>query len=96
MTIQVITAQSRSGDNGLVKEEQYLFTLTTTVEGFIRIFTFPGGIELYYHTIHDFLLSWDNVTSQGWANDEQGVVNIITTVLSGKPPGGFADDVSNN
>ncbi|RYZ51669.1 MAG: hypothetical protein EOP49_11160 [Sphingobacteriales bacterium] len=83
MTTQVITAVSRSGENGLTKEQPYLFMLNITVEGVIRILTFPEGVELFYHTIHDFLLSWDYVTSQGWGRTEQEAIDIIASLSSG-------------
>jgi hypothetical protein len=70
MTTQLITAQSLSGDKGLQEERQYLFSLQVSDAGIIRIIT-TDDIEVYYGSIHDFLISWTNISSLGWANDKE-------------------------
>lgn len=70
MTTQLITAQSLTGDKGLQKDRQYLFSLQVSDEGIIRIIT-TDDIEVYYGNIHDFLISWSKISSLGWANDKE-------------------------
>lgn len=69
MTTQLITALSLTEEKGLQKDRQYLFSLQVSEEGVIRIIT-TDDIEVYYGTIHDFLISWSKISSLGWANDK--------------------------
>lgn len=69
MTTQLITAVSLSADKGLEQQRQYLFSLQVSNEGVIRVVT-TDDIEVYYASIHDFLISWSKITSLGWANDK--------------------------
>ncbi|HEY8968795.1 MAG TPA: hypothetical protein VIM64_06875 [Puia sp.] len=70
MTTQLITAVSLSDEKGLQKDRQYLFSLQVSDEGVIRIIT-TDDIEVYYSSIHDFLISWAKISSLGWANDKE-------------------------
>lgn len=70
MTTQLITAIAVREDNGLEKDRQYLFSLQVSDEGAIRIIT-TDDIEVYYGNIHDFLISWQKISSLGWANDKE-------------------------
>ncbi|GAA4457433.1 hypothetical protein [Rurimicrobium arvi] len=70
MTTQLITAVAVSEDKGLEKGRQYLFSLQVSNEGIIRIVT-TDDVEIYYGSVHDFLISWSNISSLGWANDRE-------------------------
>lgn len=70
MTTQLITAVSLSDEKGLQKDRQYLFSLQVSNEGIIRIIT-TDDIEVYYGSVHDFLVSWSRISSLGWANDKE-------------------------
>ncbi|WP_118976966.1 hypothetical protein [Taibaiella koreensis] len=70
MTTQLITAVSLTEDKGLQKDRQYLFSLQVSREGIIRIIT-TDDIEVYYGSVHDFLISWSKISSLGWANDKE-------------------------
>ncbi|KAA5535075.1 hypothetical protein F0919_10820 [Taibaiella lutea] len=70
MTTQLITALSLTEDKGLQKDRVYLFSLQVSNEGVIRIIT-TDDIEVYYGSIHDFLISWAKISSLGWANDKE-------------------------
>jgi hypothetical protein len=70
MTTQLITARSLSDDKGLMKDRQYLFSLQVSNEGIIRIIT-TDDLEVYYVSVHDFLIAWAGITSLGWANDKE-------------------------
>jgi len=65
-----MTAQSLTEDKGLQKDRIYLFSLQVSNEGVIRIIT-TDDIEVYYGSIHDFLISWARISSLGWANDKE-------------------------
>jgi len=69
MTTQLITAVSLTEEKGLQKDRQYLFSLQVSKEGIIRIIT-TDDVEIYYGSIHDFLVSWTKISSLGWANDK--------------------------
>lgn len=69
MTTQLITAIALSEDKGLQKDRQYLFSLQVSDKGVIRVIT-TDDIELYYGSVHDFLISWSQISSLGWANDK--------------------------
>lgn len=69
MTTQLITAISLTADKGLEQDRQYLFSLQVSNEGVIRVVT-TDDIEVYYASVHDFLISWSKITSLGWANDK--------------------------
>lgn len=68
MTTQLITAVSLRQDKGLENGRQYLFSLQVSDNGIIRIVT-TDDIEIHYGSIHDFLVSWQKISSLGWAND---------------------------
>lgn len=70
MTTQLMTAQSLTEDKGLKKNIVYLFSLQVSDKGVIRIIT-TDDIEVYYGSIHDFLISWAKISSLGWANDKE-------------------------
>ena len=70
MTTQLISALSLTEDKGLQKDRVYLFSLQVSDEGIIRIIT-TDDIEVYYGSIHDFLISWAKISSLGWANDKE-------------------------
>jgi len=70
MTTQLITAVSLTDEKGLQKDRQYLFSLQVSNEGVIRVIT-TDDVELYYGSIHDFLVSWTKISSLGWANDKE-------------------------
>ena len=70
MTTQLIAAQSLTDEKGLQKDRQYLFSLQVSDKGVIRIIT-TDDIEVYYGSIHDFLISWAKISSLGWANDKE-------------------------
>ena len=70
MTTQLITAVSLKAEQGLQKDRQYLFSLQVSNEGIIRIIT-TDDVEVYYSSIHDFLISWTKISSMGWANDKE-------------------------
>lgn len=70
MTTQLITAIALSEEKGIQKDRQYLFSLQVSNEGIIRIIT-TEDIEVYYGSIHDFLVSWTKISSLGWANDKE-------------------------
>lgn len=70
LTTQLIMATSLTEDKGLEKGKKYLYSLQSSKEGVIRIIT-TDDIEVYYPSIHDFLISWSHVCSLGWANDKE-------------------------
>jgi hypothetical protein len=70
MTTQLVTALSLTDDKGLEKDRQYLFSLQVSNDGLIRILT-TDDLEIFYATIHDFLICWSKITSLGWANDKE-------------------------
>ncbi len=76
MTTQLITAISLTDDKGLDKDRQYLFSLQASKEGVIRIIT-TDDIEVYYGSIHDFLVSWQKISSLGWANDKATFAKML-------------------
>ena len=76
MTTQLITAVSVTDDKGLKKEQQYLFSLQASKEGVIRIIT-TDDIEVYYSSVHDFLISWQKISSLGWANDKETFAKML-------------------
>lgn len=76
MTTQLITAVSLSDDKGLDKDRQYLFSLQVSKEGVIRIIT-TDDIEVYYGSIHDFLINWQKISSLGWANDKATFARML-------------------
>jgi hypothetical protein len=77
MTTQLITAVSLTEDKGLQKERQYLFSLQVSDKGVIRIVT-TDDIEIYYGSVHDFLVSWGRISSLGWANDKETFQKMLT------------------
>lgn len=70
MTTQLMTAVALSTDKGLEKDRQYLFSLQVSDKNIIRIVT-TDDVEIYYASVHDFLISWSKITSLGWANDKE-------------------------
>ena len=81
-TTQLITAISLTGDKGLEQGRQYLFSLQVSGKGIIRIVT-TNDIELYYGTLHDFLLSWKKISSLGWAKDKATFQKILEGLKGG-------------
>jgi hypothetical protein len=76
LTTQLILANSLTDDKGLEKGTKYLFSLQSSHDGIIRIVT-TNDIEIYYASIHDFLISWNSITSLGWANDKETFANML-------------------
>lgn len=70
MITQLITAHSLADQNGIKNDHHYLFSFQITDEGHIRIVT-TNDIEVFYNSIHDFLLAWKGITSLGWAKDKE-------------------------
>lgn len=82
MTTQLITAIALSEDKGLQKDRQYLFSLQVSKDGVIRIIT-TDDIEVYYGSIHDFLVSWTKISSLGWANDKETFQKMLEELKAG-------------
>jgi hypothetical protein len=82
MTTQLITAVSLTADKGLEQERQYLFSLQVSNEGLIRVVT-TDDIEVYYASVHDFLVSWSKITSLGWANDKATFQKMLAELRGG-------------
>lgn len=82
MTTQLVTALSLSAEKGLEKDRQYLFSLQVSNEGVIRIVT-TDDVEVYYASVHDFLICWSKITSLGWANDKETFQKMLAE-LRGK------------
>lgn len=76
MTTQLIVATSLTEDKGLEKNKSYIFSLQSSIEGYIRIVT-TDDIEMMYASIHDFLISWSRITSIGWANDKETFAKML-------------------
>lgn len=83
MTTQLISAQSLSDEKGLQKNRVYLFSLQVSHEGIIRIIT-TDDIEVYYGSLHDFLISWARITSLGWANDKETFHKMLEELKGGQ------------
>jgi hypothetical protein len=82
MTTQLISALSLTNEKGLKKDLQYLFSFQVSNEGIIRIVT-SDDIEVYYGSIHDFLVSWARITSLGWANDKETFAQMLEDLKGG-------------
>lgn len=82
MTTQLITAVALTGDNGLEQGRQYLFSLQVSDKGIIRVVT-NDDIEVYYASIHDFLVSWQKISSLGWANDKETFQKMLEALKRG-------------
>jgi hypothetical protein len=82
MTTQLISALSLTNEKGLKKDLQYLFSFQVSNEGIIRIVT-SDDIEVYYGSIHDFLVSWARITSLGWANDKETFAKMLEDLKGG-------------
>jgi hypothetical protein len=82
MTTQLISALSLTNEKGLKKDLQYLFSFQVSNEGIIRIVT-SDDIEVYYGSIHDFLISWARITSLGWANDKETFAKMLEDLKGG-------------
>jgi len=83
MTTQLITALSLTEDKGLQKDRQYLFSLQVSNEGVIRVVT-TDDIEVYYGSVHDFLISWSKISSLGWANDKETFQKMLNELKGGE------------
>jgi orotate phosphoribosyltransferase-like protein len=83
MTTQLITAVAQLDEKGLQKGRQYLFSLQSSQEGYLRIVT-TDDVEVYYSSIHDFLISWANISSLGWANDKETFQKMLKDLQEGK------------
>lgn len=79
LTTQLITALSLTSDKGLVAQQPYLFSLQVAEDGIIRIVT-TTDIEIYYPSIHDFLISWSKITSLGWAKDKATFAKMLDEI----------------
>lgn len=77
MTTQLITAISLTTDKGLEKDRQYLFSFQVSDKGAIRVVT-TDDIEIYYASVHDFLISWSKISSLGWANDKETFQKMLS------------------
>ncbi len=84
MTTQLITAVSLTADKGLDKDRQYLFSLQVSDQSVIRIVT-TDDVELYYPSVHDFLISWSKITSLGWANDKETFQKMLAELRGDTP-----------
>jgi len=82
MTTQLITAQSLTDEKGLQKDKVYLFSLQVSQEGILRIVT-TDDIEVYYGSVHDFLISWGRISSLGWANDKETFQKMLQELKGG-------------
>jgi orotate phosphoribosyltransferase-like protein len=83
MTTQLVAAVAVGEDKGLVKGQRYLFSLQVSNEGIIRIIT-TDDIEVYYGSIHDFLISWSQISSLGWANDKATFHKMLEELKGGQ------------
>lgn len=81
LTTQLIMATSTTEDKGLVNGKKYMFSLQASPDGIIRIIT-TDEIEVYYPSIHDFLISWSYVCSLGWANDKETFAKMLEELKS--------------
>lgn len=84
MTTQLMTAIALTDDKGLQKDRQYLFSLQVSEEGVIRIIT-TDDIAVYYGSIHDFLISWNKISSLGWANDKETFQKMLEELKNNNP-----------
>jgi hypothetical protein len=85
MTTQLITAVSLTDHKGLQKDRQYLFSLQVSDKGIIRIIT-TEDVEVYYGSIHDFLIAWHKISSLGWANDKDTFQRMLEELKNGVKP----------
>lgn len=83
MTTQLVTAVSATNEKGLQQDRQYLFSLQVSNEGIIRVIT-TDDIEVYYSSIHDFLISWQKISSLGWANDKETFQKMLQELKGGQ------------
>ncbi len=83
MTTQLVTAVAASTDKGLEEGRQYLFSLQVSQEGIIRVIT-TDDIEVYYGSVHDFLVSWQKISSLGWANDKETFQKMLQEPKGGR------------
>lgn len=79
LTTQLITALSLTDDKGLVAQQPYLFSFQVAEDGVIRIVT-TSDIEVFYPSIHDFLISWSKITSLGWAKDKETFAKMLEEI----------------
>lgn len=82
MTTQLITARSLTNDKGLQADRIYLFSLQVSQEGIIRIVT-SDDVQIYYGSLHDFLVAWSQITSLGWANDKETFQKMLEELKGG-------------
>lgn len=79
---QLIAAKALKDHQGLVPEQQYLFSFQTNDAGHIRIIT-SSDIELVYANIHEFLVSWTNICSLGWAKSKEEFDALLEELQAG-------------
>ncbi len=79
LTTQLLTAIALTEDKGLVVQQPYLFSFQIAEDGIIRIIT-TTDIEVFYPSIHDFLVSWSKITSLGWANDKDTFEKMLQEI----------------
>lgn len=79
---QLIAAKSLKDHQGLVPEQQYLFSFQINDQGHVRIIT-STDIELYYANIHEFLVSWTNICSLGWAKTKEEFDTLLKELKEG-------------
>ncbi len=82
MTTQLISATALSEDKGLVPNQVYLFSFQVSDKGLIRIVT-TNDIEVYYASVHDFLICWTKISSLGWANDKETYQKMLEELQNG-------------
>lgn len=73
---QVIAARAVKDHQGLIPENQYLFSFQNNEKGQIRIVT-SNDIELFYANIHEFLVAWTNICSLGWAKTKEEFEKLL-------------------
>lgn len=76
MTTQLLNAIALSDQDGLEIDRQYLFSLQVSDEHLIRIVT-TNDKTVYYASLHDFLLSWKNISSLGYANTKEEFLKLL-------------------
>lgn len=79
---QLIAAKSLKDHEGLIQENQYLFSFQINKDGVVRIIT-TCDIELFYANIHEFLVAWTNICSLGWAKTKEEFNDLLESLRKG-------------
>lgn len=79
---QLIAAKSLKDHEGLIPENQYLFSFQINKDGVVRIIT-TCDIELFYANIHEFLVAWTNICSLGWAKTKEEFNDLLESLKKG-------------